>query len=194
MVWSGWIIAIAAMTVLTYICWLHAVMLKPGKADAIIVLGYVSKDGQIHPLLRERLDEAYKRFRQYGHGYIIVSGGAVGSRHSEAELMKKYLVEKGVPAESVLKEEKSRNTVQNLIYSKQLMEQYQLNSFMVITNLFHVRRTKYIMHRLGMKGGYCANRSFKSIVGFQLKLTFLEIRAFRLTLPIIERAMNDLAN
>ncbi|MGG4342317.1 YdcF family protein [Paenibacillus lautus] len=126
MVWIGWIIAVAAMTVLTYICWLHAVMLKPGKADALIVLGYVSKDGRIHPLLKERLEEAYKRFRQYGYKYIIVSGGAVGSRCSEAELMKKYLVEKGVPAKRVLKEDKSYNTVQNLIFSKQLMEQYQL--------------------------------------------------------------------
>lgn len=191
MVWIGWIIAIAAMTVLTYICWLHAVMLQPGKADALIVLGYVSKDGRIHPLLKERLDEAYKLFRQYGHEYIIVSGGAVGSRRSEAELMEKYLIEKGVPAKRVLKEDKSNNTVQNLIFSKQLMEQYQLKSFVIITNLFHVRRTKYIMHRLGIKGGFCANRSLRSILGFQLKLTFLEIRAFRLTLPIIKRVIND---
>lgn len=191
MVWIGWIIAIAAMTVLTYICWLHAVMLQPGKADALIVLGYVSKDGRIHPLLKERLDEAYKQFRQYGHEYIIVSGGAVGSRRSEAELMEKYLVEKGVPAKRVLKEDKSNNTVQNLIFSKQLMEQYHLKSFVIITNLFHVRRTKYIMHRLGIMGGFCANRSLRSIVGFQLKLTFLEIRAFRLTLPIIKRVIND---
>ncbi|WP_411552558.1 YdcF family protein [Paenibacillus lautus] len=191
MVWIGWIIAIAAMTVLTYICWLHAVMLQPGKADALIVLGYVSKDGRIHPLLKERLDEAYKLFRQYGHEYIIVSGGAVGSRCSEAELMEKYLIEKGVPAKRVLKEDKSNNTVQNLIFSKQLMEQYQLKSFVIITNLFHVRRTKYIMHRLGIKGGFCANRSLRSILGFQLKLTLLEIRAFRLTLPIIKRVIND---
>ncbi|AYB47345.1 YdcF family protein [Paenibacillus lautus] len=191
MVWIGWIIAIAAMTVLTYICWLHAVMLQPGKADALIVLGYVSKDGRIHPLLKERLDEAYKLFRQYGHEYIIVSGGAVGSRRSEAELMEKYLIEKGVPAKRVLKEDKSNNTVQNLIFSKQLMEQYQLKSFVIITNLFHVRRTKYIMHRLGIKGGFCANRSLRSILGFQLKLTLLEIRAFRLTLPIIKRVIND---
>ncbi|MEF7441493.1 YdcF family protein [Paenibacillus lautus] len=191
MVWIGWIIAIAAMTVLTYICWLHAVMLQPGKADALIVLGYVSKDGRIHPLLKERLDEAYKLFRQYGHEYIIVSGGAVGSRRSEAELMEKYLIEKGVPAKRVLKEDKSNNTVQNLIFSKRLMEQYQLKSFVIITNLFHVRRTKYIMHRLGIKGGFCANRSLRSILGFQLKLTLLEIRAFRLTLPIIKRVIND---
>lgn len=194
MVWIGWITAIAALTVLSYICWLHAVMLKPGKADALIVLGYVSKDGRIHPLLKERLDEAYRLFRQYGHNYIIVSGGAVGSRSSEAELMKKYLVENGVPANKVLKEDKSCNTVQNLVFSKQLMEQYQLKTFIIITNLFHIRRTKYIMHRLGMKGSLCAKRSLRSILGFQLKLTFLEIRAFRLTLPIIRRTINDQNN
>lgn len=194
MVWIGWIIAIAAMTVLAYICWLHAVILQPGKADALIVLGYVTKDGRIHPLLKERLDEAYERFQQFGHKYIIVSGGGVGSRQSEAELMKEYLVDKGVPAKRILKEDKSHNTVQNLIFSKQLMEQYQLKSFMIITNLFHVRRTKYIMHRLGMKGGFSANRSLRSVVGFQLKLTLLEIRAFRLTLPIIKRIINDQNN
>ncbi|GIO93461.1 YdcF family protein [Paenibacillus lactis] len=194
MVWIGWIIAIAAMTVLAYICWLHAVILQPGKADALIVLGYVTKDGRIHPLHKERLDEAYERFQQFGHKYIIVSGGAVGSRQSEAELMKEYLVDKGVPAKRILKEDKSHNTVQNLIFSKQLMEQYQLKSFMIITNLFHVRRTKYIMHRLGMKGGFSANRSLRSVVGFQLKLTLLEIRAFRLTLPIIKRIINDQNN
>lgn len=108
--------------------------------------------------------------------------------------MKEYLVDKGVPAKRILKEDKSHNTVQNLIFSKQLMEQYQLKSFMIITNLFHVRRTKYIMHRLGMKGGFSANRSLRSVVGFQLKLTLLEIRAFRLTLPIIKRIINDQNN
>ncbi|RJE90985.1 YdcF family protein [Paenibacillus sp. 1011MAR3C5] len=191
MVGMGWIMAAAAMAVLTYVCWLHAVVLKPGKADALIVLGYVSKDGRIHPLLKERLDEACKLFRQYGHKYIIVSGGAVGSRRSESELMKKYLVENGVPEKRVLEEDKSYNTVQNLMFSKQLMAQYQLESFIIITNLFHIRRTKYIMHRLGMAGGFSANRSLRSIAVFQLKLTFLEIRAFRLTLPIIERAIHD---
>ena len=35
-----------AMTVLAYICWSHAVILQPGKADAIIVLGYVSKTAE----------------------------------------------------------------------------------------------------------------------------------------------------
>ncbi|WP_054957354.1 YdcF family protein [Paenibacillus dakarensis] len=194
MEWIGWIIAIAAMVVLAYICWLHAVILKPGKTDVLIVLGYVSKDSQIHPLLKERLDEAYRLFWQYRHKYIIVSGGAVGSRLSEAEQMKRYLVEKGVPAKRILLEDKSRNTVQNLIFSKQLMDQYQLKSFVIVTNLFHIRRTKYIMHRLGMKGGFSASRSLKSIIGFQLKLTFLEIRAFRLTLPIIRRAMDDRNN
>ena len=76
-----------AMTVLAYICWSHAVILQPGKADAIIVLGYVSKDGRIHPLLKERLDEAYKQFQQYGHKYIIVSGScwftSLGGRADE---------------------------------------------------------------------------------------------------------------
>lgn len=194
MIWISLIMAIAAIAMLAYICWLHSVILRPGKADALIVLGYVSKDGQIHPLLKERLDEAYKLFRQYGHAYIIVSGGAVGSRRSEAELMKKYLVEKGLPAKRVLKEDKSYNTVQNLIFSKQLMEQYQLKSFIIITNSFHIRRTKYIMHRLGMKGEFYAKRSLRSIAAFQLKLSFLEIRAFRLTLPIIKMAVNDQNN
>ena len=88
MVWIGWIIAIALMTVLAYICWSHAVILQPGKADAIIiVLGYVSKNGRINPLLKERLDEAYKRFQQYGHKYIIVSGScwftSLGGRTDE---------------------------------------------------------------------------------------------------------------
>lgn len=191
MVWIGSIITTALTAALTYMCWLHTVTLNPGKADALIILGYVSRDGRIHPLLKERLDEACKIFQQYGHENIIVSGGAVGSRYSEADLMKEYLVEKGIPANKVLKEDQSRNTVQNLIYSKRLMELHQLESFIVITSLFHIRRTKYIMHRLGMKGSFYAKRSLRSIIALQLKLTFLEIRAFRLTLPIIRREVNN---
>ncbi len=101
----------------------------PYNKDYIMILGCgIRKDGGLTPLLRGRADAALNfeaaQYEQTGkHAKFIPSGGQ-GSDEiiSESEAIKRYLLEKGVPEERILKEDKSVNTFQNILFSKQVIE------------------------------------------------------------------------
>lgn len=173
---------------LLYFIWMHTAVLKKKDADALIVLGYRCDNGVIHPLLKERLDTAVKLFWEHHYTMIFVSGGAVQWKLSEAEIMRRYLLEQGIPEGRVMVEDQSRNTVHNVVNCRVLMQRYGLQTCLLISNSFHIRRMKYIMKQLDMPASFYAGRDLKSVVFWQWKLTFQEVRAFRLTLPWLERA------
>src|SRR5690554_6445481 len=73
--------------------------------------------------LEERVTLGYQLYTSdISFDYIIVSGGcgAHGSSICEASEMFDLLAKKGVPKEKIFKEEKSKNTVQNYVYSRLL--------------------------------------------------------------------------
>jgi len=75
------------------------------------------------PTLSSRVEVGFQLYKE-GTVFdkIIVSGGcgAHGSTLCEASEMKRLLVEKGVPEGIILKEERSKTTVQNYVYSRAL--------------------------------------------------------------------------
>ena len=96
--------------------------------DYIIVLGCaIRKDGTPTPLLRGRLDRALSFARaqegETGKAPIFVLSGGQGSDEcvSEAECMRRYLAEQGVPAERMLLEDRSTDTAENMKFSKELI-------------------------------------------------------------------------
>ena len=97
--------------------------------DYMIILGCaIRKDGTLYPLLRGRVDhaEAFAR-RQHeesGKELIFVPSGGQGSDEcvSEAEAMRRYLEERGIPEERVLCEDRSSDTRENMRFSKELIE------------------------------------------------------------------------
>ena len=184
------LLAAAACLPLAYFVWMHTARLQRRDADALIVLGYRCDDDQIHPILKERLDAALLLFRERRFRYVILSGGAVRSKFTEAEIMRDYMVAQGMPEDRIIMETRSRNTVHNVVNCKLLMEQFGLATCLLVSNSFHIRRMHYIMKRLGIPASFYAARHLRSIVGLQRKLTFQEIKAYRLTLPWIEKALN----
>lgn len=173
---------------LVYFVWMHTARLDAKDADALIILGYRCDEGEVHPLLQERLDTAVRLFRKHRYTAIIVSGGAVHWNRSEAEIMRDGLLRQGIPPEAILLEDRSRNTVHNVVNCRVLMNQHGYESCVLVSNSFHIRRMKYIMKRLGMKAGFSACRDLGMIMRYQIKLTFQEVQAFKLTLPWLERA------
>ena len=96
--------------------------------DYLIVLGCaIRKDGTPTPLLRGRLDRALGFARaqeaETGKAPIFVLSGGQGSDEcvSEAECMRRYLAEKGIPESRMLLEEKSTDTAENMSFSKKLI-------------------------------------------------------------------------
>ena len=91
--------------------------------EIMVVFGcHVNKDGPSIQL-RERLDAALGYWREHPDVKIVVSGGKGDNEHeSEAQCMHDYLIEHGVSEESVLMEDHSRNTHQNVLYTRDLLQ------------------------------------------------------------------------
>lgn len=102
--------------------------------------------------LQKRLNTAYELYSGCEGAYVIVSGGQGDNEiRPEAEAMKEYLVEKGIPEEQIIEENKSRNTIQNIQYSFEKIEKAGLDDYTVVSvsNAFHIPRIILLCEKFG---------------------------------------------
>jgi len=132
---------------------------KNPNCDAIVVLGgdLVNRSpaenfhAAVGPSTSKRLYEAYKLWKKIRKP-IIVSGGSVyGNSEPESSAMKRFLVEIGVPSKYVIEEGKSRNTVENAKYSKEILKNLKANKVCLITSAFHMPRSVMVFRSFKIK-------------------------------------------
>ncbi|MCF0134341.1 MAG: YdcF family protein [Blautia sp.] len=144
----------------TMICGLIAAKRVPSfDKDYIIILGCgVRKDGTLYPLLQGRVDRALwfwqKQCETTGKRAVLIPSGGKGDDEniSEGEAMKRYLLEKGVPEECILPETKSVSTLQNMQFSKEIIEQGNPEAKVIFsTTNYHVFRSGILAGKAGLK-------------------------------------------
>lgn len=109
------------------------------KEDAVIVLGAGINGDRITYPLKLRLDKAIEYYNKNPEVQIVVTGGqGFQETVTEAYAMEKYLVQNGVEASKIIKEEKATSTNENMRFSKKLLKED--SSIVVITNNFHIYR------------------------------------------------------
>ncbi|ERI05106.1 hypothetical protein HMPREF9069_01028 [Atopobium sp. oral taxon 810 str. F0209] len=129
----------------------------PDNLEWIIVLGaQVRGDGSPSTVLRYRLDSAIAYLDTHPNCQAIVSGGqGLNEPTSEAECMANYLLSHGIAQERIVQEAKSRNTVENILFSAQVLKEHGANPHHVpigiVTNDFHTFRATAIAHKQGLK-------------------------------------------
>ena len=121
---------------------------EPG-LDCLVVLGAQMRENGPSKALQLRLDTAYDYLVENPDTIVIVSGGK-GSNEpvSEAQGMYEYLAGRGIDPERIRREDRSRNTVENLRFSRAFIEEGA--SVGIVTNNFHVYRAE----RLAAGQGY----------------------------------------
>lgn len=141
-----------ALFILTFI--IYYALKKPNrKSDFLIILGCQVKGNQPSKSLKRRLDSAYSFLEKNENTYCIVSGGKGNDELiSEAECMYRYLIEKGISSERIIKEDKSTNTCENLIYSFRIIKSLNLTGNIIIaTDFYHQLRANIIAKKYGLK-------------------------------------------
>jgi uncharacterized SAM-binding protein YcdF (DUF218 family) len=130
--------------------------------DTLIMLGSpANPDGTPSVEERERVMEAVEEFKLGRAGHIIVTGGAAHNQWTEGEIEARIAVQAGVPAEDVLVEGRSTNTIQNVFYSFQMMKVRGWTSAEVVSSGSHLPRSGLILERyepLGLKWRVKASR------------------------------------
>ena len=127
--------------------------------DYMLILGcQIKKDGTLTPLLKGRVDRAIEfrneQLESTGKDLIFVPSGGKGNDEiiSEAEAMKKYLLEHGIKEKNILVENKSKNTYENIKFSNKLINNKKANIGFSTTN-YHVMRAGLIATEQGLKFG-----------------------------------------
>ena len=113
------------------------------KEEAVILLGGGVKEETVSQALKRRLDAAAEYHKKNPAALIIVTGG-LGKRAyiTEALAMERYLVEKGVPIDKIIREDEALSTWENIKYSKIILDGLLGDGYTaaVITNEFHIYR------------------------------------------------------
>lgn len=130
------------------------------KLDYIIVLGSGLVDGKVPPLLANRIKAALKfaaKQQKAGRNapYLLLSGGqGTDEPRPEAEAMNEYAVGQGYDAERILTETESVSTLENMRFSKQLMDEHSQGKKYrcgYATSSYHLLRAGLLARRVGLK-------------------------------------------
>ena len=124
------------------------------QADCLLILG-AGVDGTVPSLiLQSRLEAAQSYWEIHPSIPIVVSGGqGAGEDISEAKAMQTYLINHGIPENCIYLEDQSRNTEENMQYSKALMEKEHIphETVAVVSNEFHLYRARILAEDVGLQ-------------------------------------------
>lgn len=167
----------------------------PGGAEnvAIVTLGLeLSPDGSMRQSLVDRLEKTLEAADRYRDSQIIVTGGVPRSGRIEARAMRDWLIDKGISAERIHEEGYARDLVENLLYSRHILNLLKARTAVIITSSNNVRRAGACMEIIAWVGGFSLRvppvvpASGESLTGFiddggdRLKLYRDALRAYGL--------------
>ena len=112
-------------------------------AEAIVVLGAAQYNGRPSPVLKARLDHAYDLY-QKGFAHAIITTGSYGPdpNFSEAEVGRKYLVQRGVQVTDIVTEQGSGTTYDSIQATSGLLKAKGWKTTLVVSDGFHLFRVK----------------------------------------------------
>jgi len=125
-----------------------------GEADCILVLGCGLKDGKPGQHLSRRLDTAIALYKSGAAPKILMSGDHGREDYDEVNAMKRYAVERGVPADAILMDHAGFSTYESMVRARTV---FGCESMIIVTQEFHIYRAVYDAQKQGIRAvGVCA--------------------------------------
>lgn len=122
------------------------------KADIAVILGSkVNKDGTLSERLKQRLESGLKLYESKRIQKILVSGGFGKEGYYEGDKMKEFLIQKGVPDSLIIVDNFGNNTRLTVVNTLKLRSKEKFNSIIVVSQYFHVTRTKKLFEDEGFE-------------------------------------------
>jgi vancomycin permeability regulator SanA len=115
--------------------------------SAVIVPGCFLHGDKPGEMLQNRLITAENYLKSHPKAVCVVCGGYIG-KYTQAEVMKKYLVQDGISAARILVDDKSDTTYENMKNAKALLSGKK--EVVIATDVYHQYRAKYYAKRIGL--------------------------------------------
>ena len=139
----------------------HVMPPLPNKIDGILILS-----GGTNPVLTkeynqislndsvERLTESLQLMKKYSNAKIIYSGGS-GLLHNQqlthSYVAKLFFTNNVMKLDNIIFEDKSRNTYENILFSKKIAKPEINENWLIVTSAHHMQRALNIAERLEWK-------------------------------------------
>lgn len=134
------------------ICYQHRGSILGSEAaarHAIVTLGYkLNNDGSIAKPLTLRLEQTLKLAKLSPDSVIVVTGGVKTAGTTEAEQMKKWLIERGIASSRIIKEEVAANTLENAKYSLMILQSHHVQTATLVSASIHVHRSQILFETI----------------------------------------------
>lgn len=132
---------------------IFAAVNRPQSPDAVIVLGCkVQPSGNPSLMLQKRIEAASAYLDENRDVICVVSGGKGGNEpESEADVMKRILVENGISSDRIIVEDRSSSTEENLSFSLELLREMNIKAenIAIVTDSFHQLRASLMAKKQG---------------------------------------------
>ena len=121
-------------------------------ADVAVILGTkVNEDGTLSPRLNARVQKGYELYKAGRVKKLMVSGGIGKEGYPEGIVMAIKLEEMGVPAADVIIDNEGNNSFLTALNYKFVSTLRHYNSVIVVSQYFHITRTKLVFRKLGIQ-------------------------------------------
>ncbi len=134
---------------------IHADNTAPKDNCTVIVLGCQVRGDHPSLMLLERVESARDYLNAHPDVPCIVTGGKGDDENiSEAQCMYDILVQMGISPDRIYMEDKAVDTVENIKFSKKIIEQNNLSTnTAIVTDIFHEYRASNIVKEAGLVYG-----------------------------------------
>lgn len=118
-------------------------------ADCILILGAgVWANNQPSPMLTDRLEEGIRLYKEGISEKIIVSGDHGRVDYDEVNVMKKYLIDAGIPSENIFMDHAGFSTYESMYRAKEI---FGTQKIVLVTQEYHMYRALFICNSLGIE-------------------------------------------
>lgn len=148
--------ALAAMVALVLAVAVYENHVPSGGHDAVIVLGGGLVGDEKPQGFRARVYAAVEYLEANPEAIAVVSGRQ-GARDniSAAYAMRRHMILQGMPPERIIMEERAGSTLENFMFSKQLLDAHFHGyeySVLYVSNAFHLPRARMLAAYVGLRG------------------------------------------
>lgn len=158
-------------------------MLEPAQtdsfeADCVIALGaMVWGEDTLSHMLEDRVLGAMDVYERGGAEKILMSGDHGQKDYDEVNAMKKYAVERAVPAEDVFMDHAGFSTYETMYRARDV---FQAQKVVIVTQQYHLYRAVYVARALGLEAYGVASdpRPYSSAVNNNMREFLARVKDF----------------
>ncbi len=122
---------------------------------AVVVLGKNPEKGE-EEIIR-RVKRGIEVFYKRKANFFIVSGGTTSI--NEAEFMEK-IAEKSIDRKNIIREEKSKDTVENALFTFKIAKEKKIKEVYVVSSDYHKKRVEFLFKNIFEKRGIKVNYEY----------------------------------